>query len=177
MGWGLARRAAGGERAGARRPPSTYPAQMTPPHTPEQAAAPDAAARRWTPVALGDVPPPRGAYSPAVRAGDVVYVSGQVPRDLRTGALVGECDVRAQTRQTLANLRLVLAAAGCEMADVVSVAVHLADADDWGAFDAVYREAFRPPFPTRTAVGAALRGVLVEVTAVAYAPLASAPRA
>ena len=48
--------------------------------------------------------------------------------------------------------------------------MHLADADDWGAFDRVYRETFRPPFPTRTVVGAALRGVLVEVTAVAYAP-------
>ena len=154
---------------------------MTPAHTPEQAAPAAPAPRRWTPVTLGDdadgapVPPPKGAYSPAVRAGDFVYVSGQVPRDPRTGALVGEGDVAAQTRQTLANLSAVLAAAGCALTDVVSVAVHLADADDWGAFDAVYRETFRPPFPTRTVVGAALRGVLVEVTAVAYAPAAPAP--
>lgn len=148
---------------------------MTPPPPREQAtAAPDAdRPRRWTPVALGgDVPPPRGAYSPAARAGDFVYVSGQVPRDPRTGALVGEGDVRAQTRQTLVNLRGVLAAADAALTDVVSVAVHLADADDWAAFDAVYRETFAPPFPTRTVVGAALRGVLVEVTAVAYAPRA-----
>jgi 2-iminobutanoate/2-iminopropanoate deaminase len=159
---------------------------MTPPHSPEQAApapesrdasppAPDAA-RRWTPVTLPDAPPPKGAYSPAVRAGDFVYVSGQVPRDPRTGALVGDGDVRAQTRQTLANLRAVLAAAGCALEDVVSVAVHLADADDWGAFDAAYRETFQAPFPTRTVVGAALRGVLVEVTAVAYAPAGAAPK-
>ena len=151
---------------------------MTPLPPLEQDAAPAAAGapRRWTPVALGadadgqPLPPPKGAYSPAVRAGDFVFVSGQVPRDPRTGALVGGDDVAAQTRQTLANLRLALAAAGATLEDVVSVAVHLASADDWGAFDAVYRETFAPPFPTRTVVGAALRGVLVEVTAVAYAP-------
>ena len=147
---------------------------LTPP--PEQGAAPDAP-RRWTAVALAPAadgtpaPPPKGAYSPAVRAGDFVFVSGQVPRDPHTGALVGEGDVAAQTRQTLANLGLALAAAGATLADVVSVLVHLAHADDWGTFDAVYRETFAPPFPTRTAVGAALRGVLVEITAVAYAPV------
>ena len=130
--------------------------------------------RRWTPVALGpDVasgapaPAPKGAYSPGVRAGDFVFVSGQVPRDPRTGALVG-ADVRTQTRQTLANVAGVLAAAGASLADVVSVTVHLADVGDWAAFDGVYRETFAPPYPTRTVVGAALRGILVEITAIAY---------
>lgn len=124
--------------------------------------------RAWRPVTLGgDVPPPKGAYSPGVRAGDFLYVSGQVPRDPRTGELVG-ADVGAQARQTLANLRGVLEAGGASLADVVSVSVHLANVDDWGAFDAVYRETFTAPFPTRTVVGAALRGILVEVTAVAY---------
>ena len=126
-------------------------------------------ARAWTPVTLGgDVPPPKGAYSPGARAGDFLYVSGQVPRDPRTGELVGGDDVAAQARQTLANLRGVLEAAGASLRDVVSVSVHLAHVDDWGAFDAVYRETFQAPFPTRTVVGAALRGILVEVTAVAY---------
>lgn len=146
---------------------------MTPPPPSEQPAgvpsSPAAAARRWTPVTLGpDVPPPKGAYSPAVRAGELLFVSGQVPRDPRTGELVGGDDVAAQARQTLANLAGVLAAAGATLADVVSVAVHLARVDDWAAFDAVYRETFTPPFPTRTVVGATLRGILVEVTAVAY---------
>jgi 2-iminobutanoate/2-iminopropanoate deaminase len=127
------------------------------------------AGRRWTPVTLGpDVPAPKGAYSPAVRAGDLLFVSGQVPRDPRTGELVGGDDVAAQARQTLANLAGVLAAAGASLTDVVSVAVHLARVDDWAAFDAVYRETFTAPFPTRTVVGATLRGILVEVTAVAY---------
>jgi 2-iminobutanoate/2-iminopropanoate deaminase len=129
-----------------------------------------ASSRSWQPVTLGaDVPPPKGAYSPAIRAGDLLFVSGQVPRDPRTGELVG-ADVAAQARQTLDNLRGVLAAAGASLDDVVSVLVHLADADDWGAFDGVYREAFRPPYPTRTVVGASLRGVRVEITAVAHAP-------
>lgn len=131
-------------------------------------------ARRWSPVTLGpdaagaSPPPPKGAYSPGVRAGGFVFVSGQVPRDPHTGALVGEDDVRAQARQTLANVAAVLAAAGATLADVVSVTVHLADVGDWAAFDAVYREVFSPPYPTRTVVGAALRGIRVEVTAVAY---------
>jgi 2-iminobutanoate/2-iminopropanoate deaminase len=123
--------------------------------------------RAWQPVTLpADVPAPKGAYSPGVRAGDFLFISGQVPRDPRTGELVGD-DVAAQSRQTLDNLRGVLAAAGASLQDVVSVTVHLAHTDDWGAFDVVYRETFTAPFPTRTVVGAALRGILVEVTAVA----------
>jgi 2-iminobutanoate/2-iminopropanoate deaminase len=148
---------------------------MTPPHTVQQPmtspASPDPAstARRWQPVSLGeDVPAPKGAYSRGIRAGDFLYVSGQVPLDPRTGQLVGGGDVTAQARQTLDNLRGVLDAGGATFADVVSVAVHLANIDDWGAFDAVYRQTFTEPFPTRTVVGAELRGFLVEVTAVAY---------
>ena len=136
---------------------------------PDEPRTPVPARTGWTPVALpADVPAPRGAYSPGVRAGDLLFVSGQVPRDPRTGALVGGEDVAAQARQTLANLAGVLAAGGATLADVVAVTVHLADVDDWAAFDAVYREAVAPPYPTRTVVGAALRGIRVEVTAIAW---------
>jgi 2-iminobutanoate/2-iminopropanoate deaminase len=124
----------------------------------------------WTPVRLpSDVPPPKGPYSPAVRAGDFVYVSGQVPRDPRTGELAGD-DVATQTRQTLSNLQRVLEQAGASLADVVSVTVYLARADDWGAMNEVYSKAFHQPFPSRTTVGAELRGILVEISAVAYLP-------
>jgi 2-iminobutanoate/2-iminopropanoate deaminase len=124
--------------------------------------------RRWTPVTLGDdVPPPVGPYSPAVRAGDLVFVSGQVPKDPVTGALVGQT-VEEQTRQTLSNVRRALEAAGASIADVVSVTVYLADENDWGAFNGVYTTIFSSPYPSRTAVGAKLRGVLVEVSAVAW---------
>ena len=122
----------------------------------------------WTPIHLSsDVPPPKGPYSPAVRAGDFVFASGQVPRDPVTGVLAGN-DVATQTRQTLSNLQRVLEQAGASLADVVSVTVYLARADDWAAMNAVYTEAFQAPFPSRTTVGAELRGILVEISAVAY---------
>jgi 2-iminobutanoate/2-iminopropanoate deaminase len=134
-----------------------------------------AAARRWTPVTLGEgYPPPKGAYSPAVRAGDFVFVSGQVPRDPRTGEEVGG-DIVAQSRRTLENLRLALEAAGASLDDLVSVTVYLADENDWGAFNDVYRATLRPPYPARAVVGAGLRGVLVEISGVAHVG-AAAPR-
>jgi 2-iminobutanoate/2-iminopropanoate deaminase len=124
--------------------------------------------RSWQPAFLpGDVPKPVGAYSPAVRAGDFVFISGQVPRDPRTGALGGD-DIQSQVRQTLANVKGALAAAGATLDDVVSVTVYLADVDDWGKFNDVYKEIFRAPYPSRTAIGANLRGILVEISAVAY---------
>ncbi|MCI0432736.1 MAG: RidA family protein [Gemmatimonadetes bacterium] len=127
--------------------------------------------RAWVPVAVpSDVPAPAGAYSPAVRAGDLIFVSGQVPVDARTRALIGE-DVATQTRAVLANVERVLGYAGAALADVISVTVYLADIGEWDAFNAVYREAFRPPYPTRTTVGAALHGFLVEISAVACRPV------
>lgn len=122
----------------------------------------------WTPIKLGaEVPPPVGAYSPAVRAGDFLYVSGQVPRDPRSGATIGS-DVVEQTRQVVGNLESVLTAAGATLSDVIAVTVYLADPDLWTAFNGVYRELMPQPYPTRTAVGASLRGFLVEISAVAY---------
>ena len=144
---------------------------MTPANAPEQPVPSTDSARSWTPVTLGaDVAPPKGAYSPGVRAGDLLFVSGQVPRDPRTGELVGGDDFAAQARQVLANVRGVLEASGASLRDVVSVTVWITDVDDWGTWDAVYREFFTAPFPSRAVVGASLRGILVEASAVAYAP-------
>lgn len=129
--------------------------------------APPDASRRWTPLFLGDdVPPPAGPYTPVVRAGDFLFVSGQVPRD-RSGALVG-ATIEEQARQTLSNVRDALAAAGATLEDVVAVTVYLADENDWGRFNEVYKTFFSPPFPSRTAIGAGLRGILVEVTVTAW---------
>ncbi|MDQ3950870.1 MAG: RidA family protein, partial [Gemmatimonadota bacterium] len=100
--------------------------------------------RSWQPVSLGPpVPAPKGAYSPAVRFGDLLFVSGQVPRDLRTGQLLGD-DIGAQTKGVLGNLRHVLEASGATLDDVMAVTVYLADPDDWGAFNEIYREIFTP---------------------------------
>ena len=124
--------------------------------------------RPWNPVTLGaGFPPPAGPYSPAVRAGPFVFVSGQVPRDPKTGELLGTT-VEEQARGTLANLRRVLEAAGATTEDVVACTVYLVDENDWGRFNEVYRTVFSQPYPTRTVVGASLRGVLVEVSAIAY---------
>lgn len=126
------------------------------------------AARGWKPVTLGaDVPPPAGPYSPAVRAGPFVFVSGQVPKDPVSGALIGTT-VEEQSRQALKNLQRALEAAGARLLDVVAVTVYLADENDWERFNAVYKSVFAPPYPARTVVGAQLRGVLVEVSAIAF---------
>lgn len=124
--------------------------------------------RSWQPAFFpGDIPKPVGAYSPAVRAGDFVFISGQVPRDPRTGASPGD-DIESQVRQVLANVQAALATAGATLDDVVSVTAYLANVDDWGKFNDIYKATFKPPYPTRTAIGANLRGILVEVSAVAY---------
>ena len=123
--------------------------------------------RSWQPVTLRGTATPKGAYSPAIRAGDLVFVSGQVPRDPATGELLGS-DVASQTRGALERLRLVLAEAGAMLEDVVSITAYLQDIGDWGAFNEAYRDAMPSPYPTRTTVGADLGGVLVEISAIAH---------
>ena len=126
--------------------------------------------RRWTPVFLpSDVPRPAGAYSPAVRAGDFLHVSGQVPRDFRSGALVGTT-VEEQAQQVIANLRGVLAAGGATLNDVIAATIYLTNEEDWGAVNEIWKATFSTPYPSRTTVGARLRGILIEVSAVAYIP-------
>ena len=125
--------------------------------------------RDWTSIPLPDLPPPAGAYSPGVRAGNLLFVSGQTPRDPATGQIVGTT-IDEQTRVTLANLARILNAGGASLSNVVSVTVYLADENDWGAFDKIYRTVFSPPYPTRAAVGVSLRGILVEISAIAYIP-------
>jgi 2-iminobutanoate/2-iminopropanoate deaminase len=123
--------------------------------------------RAWTPVALPpEFRPPVGAYSPAVRAGNMIFVSGQVPKDPRTGAMV-QGDVGAQTKQVFRNLEQVLEAAGASLADVVAITAYLEDIADWEAFNEAYRSVFERPYPTRTTVGARLNGFLVEISAIA----------
>lgn len=126
--------------------------------------------RRWTPVFLpADVPLPAGAYSPAVRAGDYLHVSGQVPRDFRTGSLVGT-GVEEQTHQVISNMREVLAAGGATIDDVITATIYLTNEDDWGAVNAIWKATFSAPYPSRTTVGAKLRGILIEISVVAYLP-------
>ena len=122
--------------------------------------------RHWTPVNLPDLPPPAGAYSPGVRAGNLLFVSGQTPRDPATGQIVGTT-IEEQTAQTLTNLARIVHTAGARLSDIVSVTVYLADENDWGRFNELYKTVFSPPYPTRAVVGAQLRGILVEISAIA----------
>ena len=124
--------------------------------------------RNWQPITLGpDVPAPAGAYSPGTRAGRMVFVSGQTPKNPRTGAVEGD-DIASQSRRTLENMEAVLKAGGATLRDVVMVTVYLANEDHWGEFNAVYKTVFEPPYPARAVVGAGLRGILVEISAVAW---------
>ena len=129
-------------------------------------SAPD---RDWTPVHLTDLPAPAGAYSPGVRAGNLLFISGQTPRDPATGQIVGST-IEEQTQVTLANVARIVQTAGATMEQLVSVTVYLADENDWGRFNEVYRATLTPPYPTRAVVGAQLRGILVEISAIAYLP-------
>jgi 2-iminobutanoate/2-iminopropanoate deaminase len=117
------------------------------------------------------VPAPRGPYSPAVRAGDFIFVSGQVPVDPATQQLVSS-GITEETRQVLSNLRRVLEGCGASLADVVKVCVYLADGQDFKAMNEVYAEFFGEAKPTRTTVvtAFALPNISVEIDAVAYRP-------
>jgi 2-iminobutanoate/2-iminopropanoate deaminase len=114
---------------------------------------------------------PTGAYSPGIRAGDFLFVSGQGPLDPATGTIVGGT-IEEQVRRTLENVRAVLEAVGATMADSVKVQVHLADIRDFARFNAVYAEFFPDPRPARTTVESGLEGILVEIDAVAHVPRA-----
>jgi 2-iminobutanoate/2-iminopropanoate deaminase len=112
--------------------------------------------------------PPGGPYSQAIRAGDYVFVAGQVGRDPATGQVAGDT-IEAQTRQTLENMKAILEAAGASMADVVKVGAHLTDLSLFDRYNSVYVEYFPEPRPARTTVGSKLLGTyLVEIDAIAY---------
>lgn len=101
-----------------------------------------------------DAPLAVGPYSHAVRAGQVVYLSGQTPLDPTTGKLV-EGDVVAQTKRVFGNLSAVLSAAGLTFDNVVKVNVYLTDLADFAAMNEVYAEVFSEPYPARTTVAVA----------------------
>jgi 2-iminobutanoate/2-iminopropanoate deaminase len=102
-------------------------------------------------ISSPDAPKAIGPYSQAVRAGQLLFVSGQVPLDPATGRIV-DGDIAAQTRRVFANLGAVLAAGGRSFADVVRTTVFLADMNDFAAVNAVYGEYFAEPYPARATV-------------------------
>jgi len=109
-----------------------------------------------------------GPYSQAVKAGNTIYVSGQLPIDPATGQFAGE-DIASQTRQSLTNIRNILAQAGADMSSVVKTTVLLQHIGDFAAMNEVYAQFFEAPYPARAAfeVAAIPKGALVEIEAVA----------
>jgi len=106
------------------------------------------------PVSTPHAPKAIGPYSQAVRSGNTVYFSGQIPLDPATGELVGG-DITAQTRRVFENLKAVCAAAGGSLAQLVRVGIYLTDLSTFAAVNAVMKEYFREPFPARSTIGVA----------------------
>ena len=121
------------------------------------------------PVTTPDAPGAIGPYSQAIRAGDFLFLSGQIPLDAATGQLVAG-GIAEQTHQVLKNLGAVLKAAGSSYARVVKTTVYLADMGEFSAMNEIYGTYFSSPAPARATVQAARlpRDVRVEIDAVAY---------
>ncbi|HWG69578.1 MAG TPA: RidA family protein [Steroidobacteraceae bacterium] len=115
-------------------------------------------------ISTPDAPAAIGIYSQAVRVGNTIWVSGQIPLDPKTKELV-KGDMEAQVRQVFANLKAVVTAAGASFDDVVKATVFLTDLGHFALVNKIMAEHFREPYPARAAVGVASlpRGAQVEV--------------
>ena len=116
-------------------------------------------------------PVPRGPYSPAIRAGDFIFVSGQGPIDSASDQF-SYGDIQHETRVVLTNIRNILAGCGATLADVVKCSVFLSNGGDFRAMNEVYAEFFGDSKPTRTTVEAKFADpkMKVEIDCIAYKP-------
>jgi reactive intermediate/imine deaminase len=119
------------------------------------------------PISTDRAPAAIGPYSQAVRSGQTVYLSGQIPLDPATGELVGG-DISAQTRRVFDNLKAVCEAAGGSLEGVVRVGIYVMDLSDFAQVNAVMAEYFQAPYPARSTIQVAglPKGARVEVDAV-----------
>jgi reactive intermediate/imine deaminase len=120
------------------------------------------------PIHSDSAPAAIGPYSQAVRSGNTLYLSGQIPLDPATGELV-EGDIGAQAARVFENLKAVLAAGGATFDHVVRVAIYMPDLGNFGAVNEVMKKYFREPYPARSTIGVAAlpRGAAVEVDVIA----------
>lgn len=109
-----------------------------------------------------------GPYSQAIKVGNLVYTSGQIPINPATGNFV-EGGIKEQTRQSLTNIKAILEETGLSMNNVVKTTVFLADMNDFADMNSVYAEFFSEPYPARSAVAVKTmpKGALVEIEVVA----------
>jgi len=118
-------------------------------------------------IASAAAPAAIGPYSPAIEAGGMVFVSGQLGADPLSGAL--ESGVQLQAERSVRNVKSILAAAGLSLADVVKTTIFLANMADFAVVNEVYAAHFTPPYPARSTVQVAQlpKGALVEIEAIA----------
>ena len=121
-------------------------------------------------ISTTNAPAAIGPYSQAIKVGELVFVSGQLPIAPATGAFA-EGGIKELTRQSLTNMKAILEEAGTSIANVVKTTVFLADMNDCAAMNEVYAEFFAAPFPARSAVAVKTlpKGALVEIECIAQA--------
>lgn len=122
-------------------------------------------------VTSPEAPTALGAYSPAIRAGNLLFVSGQIPVDPANGQLVGG-DIAAQTERVMRNITALLGAAGAGFEHVVRTTVYLADMNDFAGMNEVYARHLVAPPPARATVQVARlpRDVKIEIDVIAFVP-------
>ena len=119
-------------------------------------------------ISTNQAPAAIGPYSQAIRVGNLLYTSGQIPINPATGNFV-EGGIKEQTRQSLTNIKAILDEAGLTLDNVVKTTVFLADMNDFADVNAVYAEFFAEPYPARSAVAVKTlpKGALVEIEVIA----------
>lgn len=119
------------------------------------------------PISTNEAPGAIGPYSQAIDTGAFLFASGQIPINPATGEIPE--GIKAQTAQSLANVKAILKAAGLTTANVVKTTVFLADMGDFGAMNEIYAETFEAPYPARSAVAVKTlpKNVLVEIEVIA----------
>jgi reactive intermediate/imine deaminase len=124
------------------------------------------------PIVTGDAPKAIGPYSQAVRAGQTVYLSGQIPLNPQTMEIEG--DMRAQVTRVFENLRAVARAAGGDLQDIVKLNVFLTDLAHFALVNEIMQRYFSEPYPARAAIGVAAlpKGAAVEMDAILVLPAA-----
>lgn len=122
-----------------------------------------------TVISTSNAPSAIGPYSQAIKAGNLLFVSGQIPLDSATGALIPEDTIQAQTTRVLQNLSAILAQAGATLDNVVKTTVFLKDMEDFGEMNRIYNTFFTTDCPARSAVEVARlpKDVRVEIEAIA----------
>ena len=120
-------------------------------------------------IHTGDAPEAVGTYSQAIKVGQTVFISGQIPLEPGTMNIVDEC-IRAQTHRVFNNLAAVVREGGGNLDDVVKLTVFLTDLSHFAVVNEVMAEHFNPPYPARAAVGVAAlpKGVPIEIDAIAH---------